>query len=85
MANQRWRIVFAAVPAERRVYVHNLPFDLSNEELASHMASAGHVVYAEIMIRTNGESKVCLYLLPYLRISLRLVVFAPYYGNCGSI
>lgn len=49
----------AAPPAPNRVYVHNLPWDLSNEELAGHMNAAGTVRYASIMTLNDGRSKGC--------------------------
>lgn len=49
----------AEVPTPSRVYVHNLPWSLTNEELAAHMSSVGTVRYASIMTTTDGRSKGC--------------------------
>ena len=46
-------------PTPSRVYVHNLPWSLTNEELAAHMSSVGTVRYASIMTTTDGRSKGC--------------------------
>lgn len=42
-----------------RVYVHNLPWDTTNEQLANFMSSAGAVKMASIMTRRDGRSKGC--------------------------
>lgn len=41
------------------VYVSNLPWDLTNPELAAHMSAAGMVRYASIMTHPDGRSKGC--------------------------
>lgn len=48
----------AEAPTPSRVYVHNLPWSLTNEELAQHMSQAGTVRYASIMTTADGRSKV---------------------------
>lgn len=46
--------------AGTRLYTHNLPWALTNEELAAHFATAGEVKYASIMTYGNGlRSKGC--------------------------
>jgi hypothetical protein len=42
-----------------RVYVHNLPWQLTNDELLAHMSTAGTVRSANIMTRHDGRSKGC--------------------------
>ena len=49
----------ADAPTPSRVYVHNLPWSLTNEELANHMSAAGTVRYASIMVTAEGRSKGC--------------------------
>ena len=41
-----------------RVYVHNLPWALTNEGLALHMSRCGVVRFASIMTAADGRSKV---------------------------
>ena len=44
----------------QRVYVHNLPYQVSNEGLQEHFAVEDTVVVgAEIMRMPNGRSKGC--------------------------
>ncbi|KAG7364092.1 RNA-binding protein RRM domain containing protein [Nitzschia inconspicua] len=43
----------------RRVYVGNLSWDVTWQELKEHMRSAGEVVFAEIITEHNGRSKGC--------------------------
>lgn len=43
----------------RRVYVGNLSWDVTWQELKEHMRSAGEVVFAEIITEQNGRSKGC--------------------------
>jgi RNA recognition motif-containing protein len=43
----------------RRVYVGNLSWDVTWQELKEHMQSAGEVVFAEIITEHNGRSKGC--------------------------
>jgi RNA recognition motif-containing protein len=43
----------------RRVYVGNLSWDVTWQELKEHMRSAGEVVFAEIITENNGRSKGC--------------------------
>jgi RNA recognition motif-containing protein len=43
----------------RRVYVGNLSWDVTWQELKEHMCSAGEIVFAEIITEHNGRSKGC--------------------------
>eukprot|EP01128_Nolandella_sp_AFSM9_P000569 TRINITY_DN1071_c0_g1_i1.p1 TRINITY_DN1071_c0_g1~~TRINITY_DN1071_c0_g1_i1.p1 ORF type:complete len:263 (-),score=60.70 TRINITY_DN1071_c0_g1_i1:688-1476(-) len=43
----------------KKVYVGNLAYQTRNESLANHMAQAGTVVSAEVMVMFNGRSKGC--------------------------
>jgi RNA recognition motif-containing protein len=43
----------------RRVYVGNLSWDVTWQELKEHMQSAGEVVFAEIITEHSGRSKGC--------------------------
>ncbi len=40
------------------MYVHNLPWSITDESLGAHMASAGAVENVQIMRYNNGRSKV---------------------------
>lgn len=42
-----------------RVYVGNLPWDISEEELSQHMSQAGEVQACEILLNPSGKSKGC--------------------------
>jgi hypothetical protein len=42
-----------------RVYVHNLPWQITNPELAALMEQAGTVESAEVLRFSNGRSKGC--------------------------
>lgn len=42
-----------------RVYIHNLPWTLTNAQLAEQLSSAGTVRYASIMTHPDGRSKGC--------------------------
>lgn len=46
-------------PNNRRVYVGNLKFEVSWQDLKDHMRSAGEVVRADILTDANGRSKGC--------------------------
>merc|ERR1711935_103396 len=50
-----------AVPVSKRVYVHNLPYQVENEDLQAHFEAAeGAVVVAsEVMRMPSGKSKGC--------------------------
>jgi RNA recognition motif-containing protein len=41
-----------------RVYVHNLPWSITEELLGEHMRAAGNVESVTVMRYTNGRSKV---------------------------
>ncbi|KAL3914052.1 MAG: hypothetical protein SGARI_000331 [Bacillariaceae sp.] len=43
----------------RRVYVGNLSWDVTWQELKDHMKPAGDVVFAEVITEHNGRSKGC--------------------------
>jgi RNA recognition motif-containing protein len=43
----------------RRVYVGNLSWDVTWQELKEHMRSAGEVVFAEVITEPSGRSKGC--------------------------
>jgi RNA recognition motif-containing protein len=43
----------------RRVYVGNLSWDVTWQDLKEHMRTAGEVVFAEIITEHNGRSKGC--------------------------
>ncbi len=45
--------------ASLRVYVGNLSWGVDSEMLAPHMAAAGTVQNADVMLRRDGKSKVC--------------------------
>lgn len=42
-----------------RVYVHNLPFEVSWQDLKDHMKAAGPVTRADIITKADGSSKGC--------------------------
>lgn len=42
-----------------RVYIHNLPWTLTNAQLAEQLSTAGTVRYASIMVHPDGRSKGC--------------------------
>ena len=42
------------------MYVHNLPFELTWQELKDHMKTAGNVTRADVLSRPDGSSKVNL-------------------------
>jgi RNA recognition motif-containing protein len=43
----------------RRCYVSNLPWECTWQDLKDHFASAGNVVYADVMSDETGRSKGC--------------------------
>lgn len=43
----------------RRVWVGNLSFDTSWQQLKDHFKAAGHVIHADVMQDTEGRSKGC--------------------------
>ena len=45
--------------ARNRVYVHNLSFDTTWQDLKDHMKTAGTVTRADLITRPDGSSKVC--------------------------
>lgn len=54
------RVERGPAPVSKRVYVHNLPYQVSNEGLQEHFAVEDTVVVgAEIMRMPNGRSKGC--------------------------
>jgi hypothetical protein len=50
-----WR---AGGGGNNRVYVHNLAFEVSWQDLKDHMKAAGPVTRADIILRPDGTSKV---------------------------
>ena len=53
------RAPYSPVPAKMCVYVGNLPFDTSWQDLKDHMKSAGTVVRATMLEGKDGQSKGC--------------------------
>lgn len=49
----------ASATVANRVYIHNLPWGLTNAALAGHLGAAGTVRYASIMTHPDGRSKGC--------------------------
>ena len=63
-ANKRQRgdrpaVSGGAVTIGRRVWVGNLGFDTSWQQLKDHFKAAGHVIHADIMQDSEGRSKGC--------------------------
>lgn len=48
-----------AVTIGRRVWVGNLSFDTSWQQLKDHFKAAGHVIHADVMQDSEGRSKGC--------------------------
>jgi len=47
-------------PVSKRVYVHNLPYQISNEDLQEHFQNTENIVVgAEVMRMQSGKSKGC--------------------------
>lgn len=44
---------------KNRVYVHNLDWAVTWQELKAHFKSAGEVVRADVLMKPNGQSKGC--------------------------
>ncbi len=49
----------SALPGANTVFVHNLPWVLTDDELTMHMAAAGLVVKVDIMVGNNGRPMGC--------------------------
>eukprot|EP01040_Poterioochromonas_malhamensis_P018107 gene18107-21044_t len=45
--------------ADARVYIGNLGWDVTSDELREHMSAAGTVVKASILQGNNGRSRGC--------------------------
>lgn len=46
-------------PPDARVFVGNLSWEVSWQDLKDHMRQAGEVVHADVMLEDNGRSKGC--------------------------
>lgn len=52
-------LFLCAAPMPNRVYVYNLPYSVTNDQLSAHMATSGTVINAEVIIGRQGTSKGC--------------------------
>lgn len=50
---------FFSLGENRRVFVGNLSWDVSWQDLKDHMNTAGNVLYADVLRYEDGRSKGC--------------------------
>ncbi|KAB5541070.1 hypothetical protein DKX38_014044 [Salix brachista] len=64
--------------AARRLYVGNIPRNLTNEELTKIVEEHGAVEKTEVMTVYIGQSKLCTYLLPFEILFLTCIILVMY-------